>query len=172
MSKKIVVSFPGGRGYEIPLLYFGAKHYEDLGYEKVFVFHPKTEPGSHEAIIENADAVIRSLDLSGYEEVVFIAKSFGTVVACMLKEKYQIPAKLILFTPIEETLPYIKKENDILLVAAGSKDRYLATDILKAQCGSENIKCYIEENVGHRMEVMNDLQRNLEIVYHVIASLL
>ena len=29
MGKKIVISFPGGRGYEIPVLYFGAKYYED-----------------------------------------------------------------------------------------------------------------------------------------------
>ena len=35
MNKKIVLSFPGSRGSEIPLLYFAAKHYEDLGYEKV-----------------------------------------------------------------------------------------------------------------------------------------
>ena len=41
MSKKIVVSFPGGRGSEIPLLYLGAKHFEDIGYEKVFINHPK-----------------------------------------------------------------------------------------------------------------------------------
>lgn len=33
MGKKIVISFPSGRGSEIPLLYFSAKHYEDLGYE-------------------------------------------------------------------------------------------------------------------------------------------
>lgn len=40
MGKKIVISFPGGRGSEIPLLYFTAKHYEDLGYEKRFINHP------------------------------------------------------------------------------------------------------------------------------------
>ena len=40
MNKKIVLSFPGSRGSEIPLLYFAAKHYEDLGYEKVFVNNP------------------------------------------------------------------------------------------------------------------------------------
>lgn len=40
MNKKIVISFPGGRGAEIPLLYFCAKKYEDMGYEKVFVNHP------------------------------------------------------------------------------------------------------------------------------------
>ena len=43
MGKNIVISFPGGRGYEIPVLYFGAKYYEDQGYEKVFIRHPKNE---------------------------------------------------------------------------------------------------------------------------------
>lgn len=170
MSKKIVVSFPGGRGSEIPLLYFAAKHYEDLGYEKVFVTHP-TEDSSHEDILMNAETVIDALNLDEYEEIVFVAKSFGTVVACMLKEKYQIPARLILFTPIEETIPYIRRDNNILLIAAGTKDRYLDASVLKAHCEKENINCNIEENVGHRMEVMNDLKKNLQIVYHVIGQL-
>ncbi|MBQ2882778.1 MAG: hypothetical protein IJE43_03245 [Alphaproteobacteria bacterium] len=43
MGKKVVISFPGGRGYEIPVLYFGAKYYEDQGYEKVFIRHPRNE---------------------------------------------------------------------------------------------------------------------------------
>lgn len=42
---------------------------------------------------------------------------------------------------------------------------------LKALCDNENIYCHIEENVGHRMEVMNDLKRNLEIVFNVIRHL-
>ena len=29
----------------------------------------------------------------------------------------------------------------------------------------------LEENVGHRMEVMNDLQRNLEIIYNIISKI-
>lgn len=37
MSKKLVVSFPGGRGYEVPLLYFAAKYFEDRDYEKLFI---------------------------------------------------------------------------------------------------------------------------------------
>ena len=48
MNKKIVLSFPGSRGSEIPLLYFAAKHYEDLGYEKVFVNNPIIQfPGEY-----------------------------------------------------------------------------------------------------------------------------
>jgi hypothetical protein len=64
MNKKIVLSFPGSRGSEIPLLYFAAKHYEDLGYEKVFVNNPIIQDTSYEVLlntlIENAKTIIFS----------------------------------------------------------------------------------------------------------------
>lgn len=64
MNKKIVLSFPGNRGSEIPLLYFAAKHYEDLGYEKVFVNNPIIQDTSYEVLlntlIENAKTIIFS----------------------------------------------------------------------------------------------------------------
>ena len=64
MNKKIVLSFPGRRGSEIPLLYFAAKHYEDLGYEKVFVNNPIIQDTSYEVLlntlIENAKTIIFS----------------------------------------------------------------------------------------------------------------
>lgn len=171
MSKKIVISFPGGRGYEIPLLYFGAKHFEDLGFEKVFINHPIGCEEKFEAIYENATKVIQSMDFGEYEEIVFIAKSLGTIVACRIKEMYNIPASLILFTPLEGTLPYINGNNDIRLVAAAEQDRHLDTNRLKELCEKENVNYYIESNVGHRMEVMNDLERNLDIISNVLEQL-
>jgi len=175
MGKKIVVSFPGGRGAEIPLLYFGAKHYEDMGYEKVFINNPSLvdldSDDLLEVLLHNAEAVVESLNLNEYDEVVFIGKSIGTAVACKIKEKFQLAAKLVLFTPIEETLQYIKSDNEVLLVAVGTKDWGMDYQKLQELCDSENVLCYVENNVGHRMEVMNDLKRNLEIVYNVINCL-
>ena len=73
MNKKIVLSFPGSRGSEIPLLYSAAKHYEDLGYEKVFVNNPIIQDTSYEVLlntlIENAKTIIESLNLSEYDNV-------------------------------------------------------------------------------------------------------
>ena len=168
MSKKIVVSFPGGRGTEIPLLYFCAKKYEDMGYEKVFVNHPLEWDESLESLLENAEKVISTINFSDYEEIIFIAKSIGTLVACKIKEKHNVPAKVILFTPLEGTLPYINCDNDIVYVAIGSKDRYLDYKVLSNLCAQHNINCHVEPDVGHRMEVMNDLERNLEIISNVI----
>lgn len=104
-------------------------------------------------------------------DVIFIAKSIGTVVACQIKDKYHIPATLILFTPLNETLPYIHRKNDIKLVAIGDKDRYIDVKVLKKVCDNEGVLCHIEEGVGHRMEVLSDLGKNLDIIANVIKRL-
>ncbi|MCM1540937.1 MAG: hypothetical protein NC121_06700 [Blautia sp.] len=171
MGKKIVLSFPGVRGCEIPLLYFSAKHFEDAGYEKVFISPPDSGDTTFEALYENAEKKIRSIPFGEYEDIVFVAKSMGTVVACAIKEKYELPASLVLFTPLKDTIPYINNKNNILLIAAGEKDRYLDPELLKEVCEKENIKYHIEPDVGHRMEITGDLKRNLEILFNVIHEL-
>ena len=175
MAKKLVVSFPGGRGDEIPLLYFTAKHFEDLGYEKLFIHYPTAEECCFEIfvekLIENAESKLKEIHFTEYEEVVFIAKSVGTVVACKLKEKHTISASLILFTPLNETLPYINNTNNVHFVAGGERDRFLDSKLLSDLCEKESVKYYIEPNVGHRMEVLNDLNRNLQIVFNVVGRI-
>ena len=168
MGKNIVISFPGGRGYEIPVLYFGAKYYEDQGYEKVFIRHPRNEECEFGVLLDNAAKIISQIDFSEYDDIVFVAKSIGTVVACQIKEKYHIPATLILFTPLNETLPYIHSKNDIKLVAVGDKDRYIDVKMLQKLCDNEGVLCHIEQGVGHRMEVLGDLDKNLNIISNVI----
>lgn len=111
------------------------------------------------------------MQIDEYEEIVFIAKSIGTVVACQIKEKYHIPAKLILLTPLYETMSYIHSKNDIKLVAIGSKDRYIDVEMLKKTCDDEKVLCYAEPDVGHRMEVLNDLDKNLSIISNVVQKL-
>lgn len=170
MGKSIVFAFPGGRGTEIPLLYFGAKHYEDKGYEKVFIAHP-SDRSDFEALYENAKEVLKSYDFEEYEDVVFVAKSIGTVVACKVKEELQVDATLILFTPLAGALPYIKSDNRIVLVATGERDRHLESERLREHCENEKVPCYIEPDIGHRMEVKNDMVRNLQVIGNVIGRL-
>lgn len=171
MGKKIVISFPGARGCEIPLLYFGAKHFEDMGYEKRFISYPANREITLENVLNNALEMLRDIGWNEYEDIVFVAKSLGTVVSGRVKELLGIPAKLILFTPLEETLTYIRKDNDVLLTAMGDEDPYLAAPRLMEVCEREGIKYHIEPGVGHRMEVAGDLRRNLEIVFHVVSHL-
>lgn len=170
MSKKIVFSFPGGRGTEVPLLYFGAKYYEDQGYEKRFVEYPAFGH-DFDTVYDNAKAILESFDLDEYDDIVFVAKSKGTVVACKLKEDLKLNASLVLFTPLADTLPFIKGDNQIVLVAASNNDRHLESEALCSLCESEGVPYYIEPNVGHRMEVRNNLEKNLQTIRNVIGRL-
>ena len=170
MSKNLVVSFPGGKGTEIPLLYFVSKFYEDKGYEKKFISHP-SEGNELYMLYENAKKALCDIDLSQYEDIVFVGKSLGTVVACKLKEELNIDASLVLLTPLADTLSYIRKDNKIILVAAGSTDRYLDSSILCKKCEEEDVLCHIEPDVGHRMEVKSDLNKNLNTIRNVIEKL-
>lgn len=170
MGKSIVFSFPGKRGEEIPLLYFGAKFYVDKDYEKVFIQHPASGNGLEE-VYENAKAILSSYNLSEYEDIVFVGKSMGTVVACKLKEELQIDASLVLFTPLMDTLPYMKADNRVVLAAAGDNDRFLEWEVLHNHCEKENVPYYIEPGVGHAMEVKNDLVKNLQVISNVIGRL-
>lgn len=171
MGKKLVVSFPGNRGAEIPLLYFGAKHFEDEGYEKIFLYHPDLKGCDFESIYDYAKKEIKKLNLNGYEDVVFIGKSIGTVTACKIKEELGLAAvSLILLTPLLRTLPYIHKDNKILLVAAGDRDRYLDSEKMIKKCKSEGVRYYVEKGVGHRMEAAGDLSRNLAVIENVIGG--
>lgn len=170
MGKSIVFSFPGKRGEEIPLLYFGAKHYMDKDYEKVYIQHPASGNGLEE-VYENAKAILRSYDFSEYEDIVFVGKSMGTVVACKLKAELQIDARLVLFTPLNDTLPYINSDNRVVLAAMGDNDRFLDWEVLRDHCEKEDVSYYIEPGVGHSMEVKEDLTKNLQVIRNVIGRL-
>ena len=170
MSKKIVFSFPGGRGAEIPLLYYAAKYYEDQDYEKVFVNHPFPS-ADYDSLYENAKSILESFDFSEYDDIVFIAKSIGTIIACKLKEELKINASFILFTPLKDTLPFITNANRIILIAASNNDRHLENKTLCEHCEKEQVSYYIEPNVGHRMEVRNDINRNLQVIKNIIGRL-
>lgn len=170
-DKKIVVLFPGIRGNEIPLLYFAGKKYEDLGYKEYFLGHPQAGIEDAEELYRDAKRRLSEIDLRDCEELVFVGKSIGTVICCRLKQEMSLKAKLILFTPLEQTLPYITSDNDILLVAAGDEDKWLSTDVLKEVCEQQHMNYFIENGVGHRMEKQHDLHRNVEVIEHVIGRI-
>lgn len=171
MSKRIVMSFTGSGGIEIPLLYYSTKLFEDNGYDVMRVNCSCAGKHEVENIYESIKHEIENMNLSEYDDIVLVSKSIGTYISCRLKAELKIPAKLILLTPLEQTIPYMREDNEIVFVAAGDKDRYLETERLVELCSKENIPYLIVEGVGHRMEVLYDLNKNLSVVQEVIENL-
>ncbi|MGN1234386.1 MAG: hypothetical protein ACI4U2_00205 [Christensenellaceae bacterium] len=167
----LVVSFSGSRGTDIPLLYFGAKSIEDRGAEKIFVRNVSdAKRFDWERLFAAAEAQLRGVDFSAYAQTYFLGKSIGTVVMCEMAKRLCPSAKLIVFTPLEETLPYLNRDNT-LFIAAGTEDGYLSAEILERFCRENDLPLHREEGVGHRMEKKGKMQENLLILSRVMAAL-
>ncbi|MEG0773385.1 hypothetical protein [Clostridium sp.] len=145
-DKKIVILFPEANySTDCPLLYYSGFKFEVRGYEKIAISYEnllKQDKSLEDCIkdIKNlALTQLQNFDLSKYDDIVFISKSLGIIVAGWVEEKLRIKARHIYLTPIRETLPYIQHEKNIITVVAGTKDKQLSADILKEHCIKESI---------------------------------
>lgn len=175
-DKKMVVIFPGGNySADCPLLYYAGFKFEVRGYEKVAISYgdlvkrAKSLDECIEAVKSAVLTQLQSFDLSKYDDIVFVSKSFGTVVAGWIEEKLCIEARHIYLTPIKETLPYIQNKKNIIAVVAGTKDEQLDADILKEHCIKENIYLKQIDGAGHRLEVCGDVGKNIEILKDIVT---
>ncbi|GFP76319.1 hypothetical protein [Clostridium fungisolvens] len=176
-NKKIVVIFPGvNYRADCPLLYYAGFKFETRGYEKVAINYDDLTNKYDllaqfiEAVKSDVLAKLRAIDLSQYDDIVFVSKSMGTAVAGWIEEKLCIKARHIYLTPIEETLSYIKKDKDIIIVVAGTRDKLLNTNILKEQCMKENIPLKLIDGAGHRLEVKGDIDKNIELLREIVST--
>jgi len=176
VNKKIIVIFPGANyNSDCPLLYYAGFKYEMLGYEKVKISYNdliKSEKTSIEYIEDINDYVLSQLqafDLSKYDDIIFVSKSLGTIVAGWVEEKLSIKVRHIYLTPLKETLQYINNNKNIIKVIAGTKDKYLKAELLKEHCEKENISLKQIEGVGHRLEIWGDIDRNIQILREIVA---
>lgn len=174
MSKKIAVFFPG-RKYSVdcPLLYFADFVCKLKGYERAFLHYARhreeINTSSIEADIQNTKAyvtaTIQAKELDQYDEVVFVSKSLGTVLAGYIREALGLKnVRNIYLTPLTETLPYIEKENSI--VVAGTNDSFLPKDQLKAFCQEKQVKLYQMEGLGHSLET-DKIDTSLTVISNV-----
>lgn len=121
-NKKIVVLFPGANySTDFPLLYYAGFKFEVRGYEKIAISYEdllKQDKSLEECIkdVRNLALIqLQNFDLSEYDDIVFVSKSLGTVVAGWIEEKLRIKARHIYLTPIKETLAYIQHKKILSL---------------------------------------------------------
>lgn len=166
MKKKLAVFFPGRRyGVDCPLLYYAESICREKGYDTLLMHYsgiPGQKRHDHHRREYQTDASyvrgrIKEKDLASYDEILFVSKSLGTVSAGWLadaleKEKRVKPGTIrhIFMTPLEQTFPYMRKENCIVI--SGELDHYLERKKLKKFCKKHEVLWYCFPDVGHSME--------------------
>lgn len=174
MNKKIAVFFPGRRySVDCPLLYFADFVCSRKGYNRAFLHYARhREEKSNSTIpedIENAKdyvmATIQAKELENYDDIVFVSKSVGTVMAGYVREELKLKnVRNIYMTPLPQTLPYIESTGSIVI--AGTEDKFLDKDSLKSFCDDKGVELYQFEGLGHSMETDN-VRGSLDIICKV-----
>lgn len=163
---KLAVIFPGV-GYHVdkPLLYFSKKLAKDSGYSVVDVSYgnfPSGVKGSKEKMeaaflsaLEQAEEILKDIDFSQYEDILFISKSVGTGVASAYAGKHELKTRNVYYTPVGESFRFMKQGG---IVFHGTNDGWVETELVKAECQKSGFPLYITERGNHSLETGNAME--------------
>ena len=176
---KIVVLFPGiGYTCDKPLMYYGREVANEAGYEvcrKVaYSYDGGNIRGNHqkmqeafEALYAQAQEALADVDWTQYEEVLFLSKSIGTVIAAAYaKEKGLVgPGFLqVLYTPLEHTFLF-HPQNAIGFL--GTADPWCRPAEVIRLAKEQGVPLHVYEGGNHSLETGN-VGKDLEILQDVM----
>ncbi len=174
---KIAVIFPG-IGYHVdkPLLYHSKKIAAAQGYELKDVPYgdfPSGVRGDREKMnacfltaIEQAEDILKDVDFSQYEEILFLSKSIGTAIASAYGSRHELRTRNVYFTPVGEPFPFMEQPG---IVFHGTADNWADTELIRAECEKRGLPLYVIEDANHSLET-GDWERDLQNLQRIMAE--
>ena len=175
---KLAVFFPGiGYTVDKPLLYYSRKIAAELGYEIRLLpyqgFPAKIQGDaermqkSFEIALNQAQEMLSETDFSAYDEILFVGKRIGTIVAAKIASETGMTERirLILYTPLQETFQF---ELGRAIVFTGSNDPWVGrehSEIAEA-AAEKGYPCFVIDGANHSLETGNadkDIE-NLQLI--------
>ena len=173
---KLAVIFPGiGYTADKPLLHYSRRIAAECGYEILvlpYTGFPKKVKGdrgkmveSYKIALKQSREMLSDIDLECYEQVLFIGKSIGTIVAAQIASENPAPVRLVYYTPLEETFSFPARE---AVVFTGSADPWVGMEKsrIRELCAEQGIPCFVIPEANHSLEsedVQSDIQ-NLKMI--------
>ena len=173
--KKLTVFFPGiGYTNDKPLLYYSRKLAAEQGYEVICTeYHdlPEKIKGNKEKMIqagrmafEQCRERLKDIDLAAYNDVLFVGKSIGTVIAVQYADAYVPTARLVLYTPLEATFSADIKDG---IAFIGEADPWSELDEVRRLAAKKHVPLYTYPDCNHSLECKSQ-RRNIEILGEVM----
>lgn len=158
---KIALIFPGiGYTCDKPLLYYGGKLLEKMGYTRIPVEYgnfPSNVKGNpekmrqcFESALAQSEELLKNVDFSSCDDIIILSKSVGTAVSAAYTEQKKIQVRNVLFTPVDFTFNYITDSNCI--VFSGTADPWADTSVIKECCKNMRIPLYLTDGANHSLE--------------------
>ncbi len=171
--KNLCIVFPGRKySCDRSLLYFPSKLLEQRGYEMIYLHYniEKEEDDNRptEEIVAEAEdylnARLAGYDFSSYDQIIFLSKSVGTLIAARTEIKIGTKNIFNIFiTPIDETLEYIKNKD---LIICGDQDQFFPDSRKKLAPFSNT---YIFPKFSHSLESKSDYHLTIKTINDVVS---
>ncbi|NLI54128.1 MAG: hypothetical protein GX417_07350 [Clostridiales bacterium] len=176
MKTGIAICFPG-TGFTCKEALFErlAMRYAGRGYDVIkldFSHIPFREIESmNEAVSVAQRAVKRQLlnaRFGDYEDVVFISKSLGTILAAHAERDYDIRPQHLFLTPLHRTLSMIRPDTRVISMVLGTQDRFLTGKALANFCDERSIRYCLVDGVNHSLKDDADPERTARIIEQIV----
>lgn len=176
VSMKIAVFFPGiGYHCDKPLLYYSGKIAGQQRYELYRLSYTglKKQMDDLDQIIEEAfeqayeqtEQALRQIEWQRYEEILFVSKSIGTIMAAAYAERHGINCRNVYYTPLARTFDFNPRSG---IVFHGTNDPWAKTAVIEDKCREYKLPLYIVDRGNHSLEVKDDTLSSLRALLHVM----
>ncbi len=176
-SKKLAVILPGtGYTKDKPLLYYAAtiankNGYDiiDIDYDKFFVGVNYSNEDDINAVVEKACQYaakrLDDVDFGQYTTIVFICKSFGTMVGTTYAFEHNLTLSQIWYTPVMEAY---EKATGRIVGFMGDKDPVVNADEAIVVAKEKEIQLHVYPDANHSLET-GDALVDIDILKEVMA---
>ena len=171
IMSKIAVCFPGiGYHCDKPLLYYSRNIACGLGYKNYRNVSYTYQAGdirgneekmkqAYEVLFSQSETELTNIGWSEYDDILFISKSLGTVIAASYAEKCGLKhARHILYTPLAQTFLFAPT-NAIAFI--GTADPWSDTDEIIRLSNANHIPVSVYAGCNHSLECADTL-KNIE----------
>ena len=107
-----------------------------------------------------ADEMLKSVDWSAYNSILFVGKSIGTVVAAEIADHSPASERIhfVLYTPLEDTFAFPIGN---AVVFTGTADPWVGDHAVSELCRQKEIPCHVIADANHSLETGN-VQEDIE----------
>lgn len=167
-NRKLAVFFPGiGYTVDKPLLYYSRKIAASAGYDikpLPYTGFPDKVRGdkermreSYQIALKQAEEMLVDVDFDDYDELLFVGKSVGTIVAAEIASRIRKSVQFVLYTPVEETFGFPIGD---AIVFTGGNDPWVEKRRISELCREKDILCTVIPSANHSLET-GDLQTDV-----------
>lgn len=181
-TNKLAIFFPGiGYHCDKPLLYYSRKLADEAGYKSILTLDyslagsnitgnirgdKEKMQQAFSYLYAQAAKQLSSINWQDYDEIVFISKSIGTVIASAFAQHEKISCRQILYTPLCETYDF-HPQNAIAFI--GTLDPWSNIEKVTDISREQKIPLFLYPDANHSLETKDTLY-NIETLRNVMEE--